>query len=197
MLVFPNAKLVFLSMPKTGTTAYEAALAPYAAMTFLDPPALKHASVFRYGRFFKPMMDKFVHPRLELMAVIREPVSWLHSWYRYRQRPFLNGKPNSTAGISFDDFVKACMLPKRPAFADVGTQIGFLKPHPDGAHVQHLFRYEDQAAIISFLETRLNTRLDLKRENVSPAKPLQLSDNVRAAYQSFAREEFDLWNATR
>ena len=31
MLVFSNEKLVFLSVPKTGTTAYEAALAPRAA----------------------------------------------------------------------------------------------------------------------------------------------------------------------
>ncbi len=196
MLVFPHAKLVFLSMPKTGTTAYETALAPHAAIAVLDPPALKHASVFRYGRFMKPMMDKFVHPKLELMAVIREPVSWLHSWYRYRQRPFLNGKPNSTAGISFDGFVQACMQPQRPAFADVGTQIGFLKPHPDGARVQHLFRYENQTAIIAFLENRLGTRLDLTRENVSPTKPLDMSDDVRAAYQRFAAEEFDVWAAT-
>jgi len=46
MLVFSNEKLVFLSVPKTGTTAYEAALAPHAAIVVSNPPELKHAPVF-------------------------------------------------------------------------------------------------------------------------------------------------------
>ena len=74
MLVFSNAKLVFLSVPKTGTTAYEAALGPLASMVVSDPPELKHAPLFRYNRFFRPALEKFCGPGWEILAVMREPV---------------------------------------------------------------------------------------------------------------------------
>ena len=99
MLVFAREKLVFLSVPKTGTTAWQAALEPLATMMVRDPPELKHAPVFRYNRFFRPMLEKFVGEGLTVLAVMREPVDWLGSWYRYRQRDFLAGRPTSTQGI--------------------------------------------------------------------------------------------------
>ncbi len=58
MLVFVKEGLAFLSVPKTGTTAYQAALADRADMVVSDPPMLKHAPVYRYNRFFRPMFDK-------------------------------------------------------------------------------------------------------------------------------------------
>ena len=117
MLVFWKARLVLLAVPKTGTSAYEAALGPHASMSVLDPPELKHAPVYRYNRFFRPMFEKMGVEHMELMAVVREPVSWLGSWYRYRQRDFLDGKPTSTRGLSFEDFAAAYASGARPPFA--------------------------------------------------------------------------------
>ena len=57
MLIFSKAKLVLFSVPKTGTTAIETALAPHAAIALLDPPELKHAPVYRYNRFLRPMVE--------------------------------------------------------------------------------------------------------------------------------------------
>ena len=72
-------------------------------MIISDPPELKHAPVYRYNRFFRPMFEKACKAEMETFAMMREPISWLRSWYKYRQRPFLDGKQNSTANISFDD----------------------------------------------------------------------------------------------
>ena len=118
MLVFSKACLVFLSVPKTGTTAYESALAPLASMVISDPPELKHAPVYRYNRFFRPALEKFVGPQIDIIAVMREPVSWLGSWYRYRRRPFMQGQAKATHDVSFDDFVRAYCRSSRPGFAD-------------------------------------------------------------------------------
>ena len=104
MLVFWKQGLVFLSVPKTGTTAWEEALAPYASIAVLDPPDLKHAPLYRYNRFFRPMFEKVGQGNpVETLAVVREPVSWLGSWYRFRRRPFMQGKKNATFDISFDE----------------------------------------------------------------------------------------------
>ena len=195
MLVFYKERLAFLSVPKTGTTAYEAALAPRADMVISEPPMLKHAPVYRYNRFIRPMFEKVCDTQLELMAVMREPVSWLGSWYRYRQRPFMEGKPNSTHGISFDDFVLAYMKGDKPGFADVGSQYQFMKSQPNGTGITHYFRYEDQPRLKAFLEDRLQITLTLTRENESPRMPLQLSDDVAQRFRRKCAEEFELYDS--
>jgi hypothetical protein len=195
MLVFFKERLVFLSVPKTGTTAYESALRPRADMVISEPPMLKHAPVYRYNRFVRPMFLKVCDTELEVVAVMREPVSWLGSWWRYRQRPFMAGKANATHGISFDEFVLAYMKGKKPRFADVGSQFKFLEAQPNGVGVTHLFRYEDQPRLQAFLCERLDVTLDLARENVSPEMPLNLSPDIAKRFRRKFSEEFDLYDS--
>ena len=195
MLVFTKSRLVFLAMPKTGSTAYHTALGPHADLVITDPPELKHAPIYRYDRFFRPIYDKVCGVELETLAVMREPVSWLGSWYRYRQRPFLNGKPNSTAGISFDDFVSAYMKGDRPAFANIGSQAKFLEPRPKGKPVTHLFRYEAPDSLNTFLQERLGLTLQTQPENVSPKGDLTLSGATLARFQRKFSHEFELYES--
>ncbi|MHA6261942.1 gamma-glutamyl kinase [Arenibacterium sp. CAU 1754] len=195
MLVFYKERLVFLSVPKTGTTAYQTALAPRADMVVSDPPELKHAPIYRYDRFFRPIFEKVCNVEMETLAVVREPVSWLGSWYRYRQRPFMAGKPNATHGLSFDDFVLAYVKGDRPAFANVGSQARFLEPRPKGAPVTHLFRYEEPDKLHAFLVERLGEMPALALENVSPEIELQLSAEVEQKLRRKCPEEFALYES--
>ena len=195
MMVFYKAGLAFLSVPKTGSSAYETALRPYADMVISEPPDLKHAPVYRYNRFVRPMFLKVCDVELEIMAVMREPISWLGSWWRYRQRPFMQGKPNATHDISFDDFVLAYMKGQRPGFANVGSQFKFLERQPNGTGVTHLFRYEDQPGLHSFLQDRLGVTFDLGRENVSPARELDLSNDVEKRFRRKFAEDFALYDS--
>jgi hypothetical protein len=57
MLVFWKARLVLLAVPKTGTTALEAAFGPLADMAFLNPPRLKHMTLRRYRRQLAPILE--------------------------------------------------------------------------------------------------------------------------------------------
>jgi hypothetical protein len=194
MLVFFNERLAFLSMPKTGSTAYQSALKPRADLVVEGPPLLKHAPVYRYNRFIRPMFLNVCDAEMELMAVMREPVSWLSSWYRFRQRPFMKDKPNSTHGISFDEFVLAYMKGKRPGFAEVGNQLKFLERQPNGTGITHLFSYENQPRLQAFLEERLKVKLDLKRENVSPEIEISLSSDVEERFRRKYAEDFALYD---
>jgi len=195
MLVFYKERLAFLSVPKTGTTAYESALRDRADIVISDPPELKHAPLYRYNRFFRPMFEKVCTAEMETLAVMREPISWLGSWYRYRRRPFMEGKPNATHGISFDDFVQAYLKGDRPGFANVGSQAKFLEPRPNGTRVTHLFRYEEPDKLTRFLEQRLDRRIETGRENVSPAMALELSAKTEARYRRKCAEEFALYDS--
>lgn len=195
MLVFYKERLVFLSVPKTGTTAYQTALRDRADIVISDPPELKHAPVYRYNRFFRPMFDKVCHAEMETLAMMREPISWLGSWYRYRRRPFMKGKPNATHDVSFDEFVAAYLKGDPPGFAQVGSQAKFLEPRPNGTSVTHLFRYEAPEKLDSFLEDRLRMKIVTARENVSPEMPLQLSPEIEARLRRKCAEEFDLYDS--
>ncbi|MFU8776812.1 MAG: gamma-glutamyl kinase [Roseovarius sp.] len=194
MLVFSKARLVLLSVPKTGSTAYEAALAPHAAIAVSAPPELKHAPVFRYNRFFRPMIERFFEGNFDIVAVMREPVDWLGSWYRYRQRAELTGQPNSTQGLSFDAFVSAYCTGTPPACARVGSQAKFLEPQRNGARVTHLFRYEDQPGLRSFLAARLGVAVAPAPLNRSPSLPLGLSPRIEARLRRKYAEDFALWS---
>lgn len=197
MLVFLRENLVFLAVPKTGTTAWHDALRPRADVVLANPPELKHAPLFRYQRFLRPMFETACNARPETLAVIREPVAWLGSWYRYRQRPFLKGKANSTEGISFDAFVHAHTKGKPPAFANVGSQARFLRPHASGEPVTHLFRYEDQTGLGEFIADRLGTRPALARLNTSPDADLTLSERTMMRLRERCADEFELYETIK
>lgn len=195
MLVFWNERLVLLSVPKTGTHAYTQALGPRASMVVTDPPELKHAPVYRYNRFFRPMFEKMGVDEMDLVAVIREPLSWFGSWYRYRQRPALDGRPTSTKGRSFDEFLTACCTDNPPAFANVGNQAKFVEARPNGTAVRHFFRYEDQPGLRAFLTERLGPLPEIPSVNVSPSSPLEISPDVEVAVRRARAAEFALWES--
>lgn len=193
MLVFSKAKLVLLCVPKTGTTAYQTALGPHAAMVVRDPPELKHAPVFRYNRFYRPALEKFIGTPLDIVAVMREPVDWLGSWYRYRRRPFTKGQRTSTHDVTFDEFIDAYTRGDKPPFANVGSQAKFLEPQKNGTAVTHLFRYDDQDGLRKFLQDRLGVTFDTGRENASPDMSLALSAETETKLRRKCADEFTLW----
>lgn len=195
MLVFWKEKLVFLAVPKTGSSAYEKALAPFASIAVLNPPELKHAPIYRYNRFFRPMFEKAGADHMDTMAVVREPISWLGSWYRYRRRPFTKGKPVSTHDVTFDEFVQAYTKGEKPAYANVGSQAKFLEPRPNGVCATHIFRYENQERLTTFLEDRLGRTFELEVSNPSPAMPLELSAQTEEKLRRKCAEEFELWES--
>lgn len=193
MLIFFKERLALLSVPKTGSTAYEMALRHRADIVVSGPPDLKHAPVRRYDRFFQNIFRKMHDTEMEIMAVVREPVDWLGSWYRYRSRIELSGQPHSTRDMRFDEFVQAYMQNPRPAFADVGSQSEFFRTRSNGAGASYVFRYEHQDKILDFLQNRLNTEIQLTRENVSPQRDLVLADQTALAIRKKHSAEFTLY----
>lgn len=188
MLIFWKARLVVLAVPKTGTTALEMVLGPKADVTILNPPGLKHCTVRKYRRELSDFFEQKGKRPLELLAVMREPVSWLGSWYRYRSRPALTGQPNSTENVDFEGFVAAYLTDPQPPFARIGSQAQFLE-----GGVDHLFRHDDTAGLLAFLENRLSTRIELPQANVSPKGDTELSNRMRRELEEKRAKDFEIW----
>ncbi|WP_212523289.1 gamma-glutamyl kinase [Actibacterium sp. MT2.3-13A] len=192
MMMFWKARLVMLAVPKTGTQAYEAALGAQADMVIRHPPGAKHVTAQGFRRRILPLLDPDESQRLETLAVIREPIDWLGSWYRYRGRPQLEGQPNSTAGRSFDEFVEAYLSPAPPAFARVGSQARFASNKAGKVIVDHLFAYEDQDGLRRFLEQRLGVAIEPPARNVSPSGQPTLAPAIEARLREVCAPDFTL-----
>ena len=197
MLVFWKENLVLMAVPKTGSTALEGALAPRASLVLRDPPELKHAPCYRYKRFLKPLFKQIGGHDPELMAIVRNPIDWLGSWYRYRTRPDLIGHENSTQNISFDEFVLEYCKGSPASFANVGSQNKFLRINEGEIGVQHLFQYEQWDKVIDYLEKRLDMKIVTKQKNLSPPMALTLSAKVEAKLKDKRAAEFAVWELGR
>lgn len=193
MMVFWDQRLVVLSTPKTGSTALETALGSRASLISLRPPELKHTPAYRYRRFLAPFLEKTANGPFMVVAVMREPLDWLGSWYRFRSRKTLPAARHDTSNMSFDEFVEGYIAEPRLGFAAVGSQARFLSDK-GGKAVDRIFAYENQPEFLAFLEQRLAMTIRLKRENVSPAMPLSLSLSVENRLRSACAEDFALYD---
>lgn len=192
MMVFWQARLVILANPKTGSQALEAALGPAADFVIRHPPFYRHMPLTWYRQALRNLFLPEHKDRFETLAVVREPVSWLGSWYRYRLRDDIAGQPGSTRGHSFDAFVEGWLAEPQPAYAALGRQARFCALKSGKMGIDHLFAYEAPEALTGFLEDRLCRPIELPRVNVSPQADTPLSAPLRQRLATEAAEEFEL-----
>ncbi len=180
MLIFWKERLVFLSTPKTGSTSIETALESLAHVAIRRPPELKHVSGPRYQRHLAPLLEMAGGERFTTVALMRDPVDWLGSWWRYRQRDDIRDLPRSTSGLSFEDAARDYLSSHPGASMNVGSQARFLGVKEGVASVDKVFRYEDIGTFVHFLEDRLGGEIILPRLNVSPKGDMHLSPSTDA-----------------
>lgn len=190
MLVFLDANLTFLAVPKTGTTAVELALVHRADIAFQR--GRKHLTAQRYRNRVAPFLERAFGARPETVAVMRAPIDQIASWYRYRSREDCNAAEKSTRGCSFDDFVHAAISPDPPPFADFGSQYRFLTNGRGRIMVDHLFAWEARPRFLDFLAERLGERVEPEERNVSPRIEAALSPEVETELRHARAEEFAL-----
>ena len=195
MLVFTRANFTLFAVPKTGSTAYHMALSRHAQIVLARDTALKHMPLRKYDKFFAPYLKGAHDLDPERVAVIRDPVEQVRSWFRYRKRPKVAGGPMDLSGMSFDDFIADVISPSPPEHARIGSQWGFLSS-PEGAlRVDHLFAYERPDVFHAFLEDRLGEKVRPGRKNVSPEVDAPLSPEMEAAFVAARPEEWALYEA--
>lgn len=202
MIYFHKAGLVILSQPKTGTTALESALTPRSSIVVSKPPELKHISYRGFMTFGAPLIEAQTgHTRsdYEVVAVMREPIDWLGSWYRYRTRDELKNPANPrsvnfTGNMSFDDFVRDVCRPAgdQPPHARIKTPSWVALSAPCAIGVDRLFPYEALDAFRDFVAERTGKPIEEKTTNVSPKMNISLSAAVDASLREHFAFEFEL-----
>lgn len=147
MMLAPRRGFVFLAVPKTGSTSIESAFGQHAEMVTSAYAPFKHTHYRGFQKFMQPFLAAMGFPResYEVICAFREPIDWLHSWWRYRARekiadPSHPAHHNYTGNVSFEEFVRAYMKGER--FARVGRPHIFIRPQPNWREVDRVFRYD-------------------------------------------------------
>lgn len=192
MIVFPDQGMVVYAIPKTGTTALEAEMqsAPGAVVV---SGAQKHMNVRQVERRRDRVPELERRDRWETMAVLRNPLERLASWYRYRRRL---GPDNakSTAHVSFDDFLNAMLETAPPDYAQIGDQWRFCTDETGALGVTHLFALEAPEPLDAFLRERTGQGWPEARRNVSPEADVSARDETVARLRRARKREFDLYD---
>jgi hypothetical protein len=192
MLVFIDAKIAFFSTPKTGSTAYHAILRRKADIAFSGKPSCKHMSVRKYEQFMAPYLKKAHGIQPERVAVFRDPLAQIGSWFRYRQRIESANNKRSTVNVTFDEFVLAYISPNRPQFAKIGSQFKFVTDAKGELRVQHLFAYESPDLLRTFLGKKLGFDCSTEQMNVSPEGETTLSIDTENKFREALANDFAL-----
>ena len=193
MLICTRRQLAYLALPKTGTSSLEAVLAPLCDIRFVGSPRVKHMNMHAFERFMMPYLYRIGVRGLETVCVVREPVDWLGSWYRYLGHRQFDGSPRSTRGISFAEFVEGYLADPPPAYAHLGRPSRFVKGRTH--RVTHIYRYEDMGTLARFLGDRFETSFRLPNLKVSPRGDIALPPALRARLETERAEDFALYES--
>lgn len=202
MIFLHRARLVILSQPKTGTTSLVSALSHRASIAINNPPQLQHMHYSDFMTFVAPWIQErtgLARKHYEVVSVMREPLDWLGSWFRYRTRDALrDGKPGKqrhySGNVEFDTFVRQVLKPKnkRKAYAHVGKPYSVAIDAEGAIGCDRVFPYEDLSVLYEIIEERTRQPLVLERMNVSPKADLMISDETREALEESWQVAFDL-----
>jgi hypothetical protein len=195
MLILLRHGLAFLANPKTGTTATEQALRPYAEIVFARNR--KHLTAHRFRAKVAPFLRETFGTDCGAVAVMRDPVDQIRSWYKYRRSPKLDGTDVSTAGMDFEDYVRAVISDDPPPAARIGSQQAFLCGPRGRLLVEHLFAYDQSARMQDFFAERMGTDITFKQINVSKKVAAPLSSETLAALRAARAAEFALYDRLR
>ena len=207
MLLAPEKGFVLLAPPKTATTAIEDAFRPYSSVSLQKNP-FKHTRYDEFQRFLQPWLEAKRFPRdsYEVVCVVREPMDWLNSWWRYRSREGLarpsHPKHRNYAGhLSFEQFARVYMeshagersVNGSKRFVRVGRFSKFVRPLPGEPGVDRIFRYEHLDLLVGHLREKVGEEVEVGVRNVSPERSFSLSEGCERDLREFFAPEYELY----
>lgn len=196
MRVCKRYGFVFLCMPKCASTSIEKALAPYSQLSTNDDVDLKHADYRRYSKFIKPFIKK---KDIEIVCLMREPISWLHSWYRFRSReaikdPKHKNHRNYCGNITFQKYIEDYLSDTPSSYANIGFQKGFLVGKNGEIGIDKIFKYENIEKIIEYFEQKIGKSLEMPMLNISPGIDYNLDAELEIRLKEFLKSDYEIYN---
>lgn len=192
MLIGVRKKFVFIANSKTASTSIESALSVFAEIRPIGSPAIKHMSWINVRKEYAFLFDQKAHKPETFFrfGVIREPASWIVSWFNYRsgnQRVLSRLPP----GLSFEAFWGGTDWIKKKnqkgQFTDVDGKCRFDLIIP-------LEKLDMAFPIVT--QCLLKRAVPLKKENISVRKLVsrdKLDPAIVDSINEYYREDYEFY----
>ena len=198
MLLSLESTFVFLANTKSGSTSIEQILRRHSQVQIRHDPGLKHMNVETVDELFSPLLKRagLSLDDLFVFAVLREPVSWVTSWFNYRSRPALDGKPRSLADIDFSDFVQQFVSDPRPPLGYQSANFMLGDTLGVDAVLDHARLPEAFGAIADDIGRDISSKITSIRRNTSETircRPSDIADADRQVLEQHYADEIALY----
>jgi hypothetical protein len=194
MLIGLEKRFVFIANSKAASTSVERVLAPFSEIIVAGTPQRKHLTLreaivaydFLFGQpGYRP--ESFFK-----FGVLRDPVEWIHSWFRYRK----GNKVESPLPAAMD-FAGFWALDDWNKFLAPGRkrlQRDFFIDAEGRVIADFLIPYHDLDAQFAAVCDRLGVKRPLPRENVSRLAPEEepIPPALLEELRDFYAEDYDL-----
>jgi len=200
-------KYVMFDIPKSASTSINYAIRHVSECILDGNGGIKHINVSDYEEFLEPLLVKRAGidtSTLERIAVVRDPLDMLKSYYTYLQRPGVKNPQHvdhrrSTANMQFDEFIEIFLdeqSGKRKPVFRVSRPSGFLKDHNGQIGVDSIFSFDDLELLAVYMSEKTGTHIEIEKKNVSTSKvESQVSDSLLGKIREVMAEDFRLYDA--
>jgi hypothetical protein len=153
----------------------------------------------RFHRQLYPDID------IESFCIMRDPIDWVYSWYKFRSRNELKDYANNPSlmhrtkmycgDISFEEFVRYLLQDKeKPKFAKIGTQGRYILLDSGQLGVDMVFKYENgMDPVANYLSEKIGEEVTIPRFNVSPERHVTFSDELRLQLEEKFCNDYQLY----
>lgn len=197
MLIGVRKRFVFVANTKTASTSIEHALAEHAEIMRGGSPERKHIRLSQIGPeyWFLFSHPKFPPDTFFRFGVMREPLSWIDSWFRYRRGNKVDAP--LPPDMSFEDFWRARDWNTQRADGTKYLQSSFFTGPGGGVLADVIIPYERMNDYLPEIFELLNVRHALPRKNVSAVRETgdPLSPSLLAEMRDFYAADYALYDS--
>jgi hypothetical protein len=188
-------------MPKCASTSIESAISKFCNIKYSGHPKLKHINSKVFSEQILTIHQKLVpSSKIESFCLMRDPLEWVRSWYRYRARDELKSPkhPNHkhyTGNISYREFIQEyTSKEKRAPFATLSTQYQFVSLNKDKIGVDHIIPMDNFDLVSSFLSEKIGRKIKIPNKNTSPKIPAPLEPDLERKLHKHLEKDLILYN---
>ncbi len=180
----------FICIPKCGSTTVERFMRPSCDFSLSGNPQLKHIRYEQVQENIWPLLAQLHLKVPYTFAVMREPVSWVESWYRFRARAELAPPDhpqhhNFTGHMTFAEYVEAVLQPRPPSYARIHSQFYYVRNKAGEVGVDKIIPLEQVGVAVPALLAQYgitvakpDDRRNVSEVRVATALPNHLKDRL-------------------
>ena len=151
-----------------------------------------------YQKFVLPLLKNHGAENFTTVAIVREPIEWFSSWYRYNSKPKFKIRNFFTGNISFEEYANSYCIQQDSKLFNFKKQSQIILNGQNKNLISHLFKYNAKNdKLVNFLEKKLERTIHLPHLNISPKILINLSEKTKKKLSNVLLDDYKLYKISQ